>query len=329
MRPRALAIAWVVVAVVFLLLLFVELSKYSSLMSQIKTVTAERQRLTSEIQLREQQLLLELRKNAPLLQEMQWTIGGADPTVFLNRIAELAREKRMTITTIGPLERRSSPQFTKSWHAMQVRAPYREMRDLAGRIEQDGGILEDVRIQAALAPTGQQPAASPGADEVQASFNLVALEMSPQGKTILAQALAAGGGTPKALPGAPPALPVPSGAKATPPSRDPFAFLTPPTPPRPAAGSPGAAPAAAPLPELALKGIVSFPDGFLAIVNNQIVKVGDTVSGYRVERITEGSVTFTMPGATPGAAPTSRTIELPELAPAPAAAPTPTTAPRR
>ena len=328
MRPRALAVAWVVVAVVFLLLLFVQLSKYSALMGQIKSVTAERQRLTSEIQLKEQQLLLELRKHAPLLQEMQWTLGGADPTAFLNRIAELAREKRMTITTIGPLERRSSPQFTKSWHAMQVRAPYREIRDLAGRIEQDGGILEDVRIQAAPAATGQQPAASPGADEVQVNFNLVALEMSPQGKTIIAQALAASSGTPKALPGTPPGLPVPSGAKATPPGRDPFAFLTPPAP-RVPAGSPGAAPPAAPLPELALKGIVSFPDGFLAIVNNQIVKVGDTVSGYRVERITEGSVTFTMPGATPGAAPTSRTIELPELAPAPTAAPKPTTAPRR
>ena len=60
---------------------------------------------------------------------------------------------------------------------------------------------------------------------------------------------------------------------------------------------------------------MAFPDGFLAIVNNQIVKVGDTVSGYRVARITENTVTFSMPGAPP------RTIELPELAPAPPPAP--------
>jgi hypothetical protein len=66
------------------------------------------------------------------------------------------------------------------------------------------------------------------------------------------------------------------------------------------------------LPEVALRGIVSFPDGFLAIVNNQIVKVGDTVTGYRVERITENSVTLSVPGAPP------RTIELPELSPVPA-----------
>jgi hypothetical protein len=319
MRPRALAVAWVLVAVVFIALLLVELGKYRSLAGQIASVTAERQRLTSEIQLKEQQLLLELRKHAPLLQEMQWSLGGADPSAFLNRIAELAREKRMTITTIGPLEQRSSPQFTKSWHAIQVRAPYREIRELATRIEQDRGILEDVRIQAAPAATGPP---APGTDEVQANFNLVALEISPQGKTIMQQALAATGGAAQALPGAAVALPVPTGVQAKPPGRDPFAFLTPPAPRAPA-GTPGtpaaAAPPAAPLPEVALKGIVSFPDGFLAIVNNQIVKVGDTVSGYRVERITENSVILTRPDAATGT--TSRTIELPELAPAPAAAP--------
>ncbi len=58
---------------------------------------------------------------------------------------------------------------------------------------------------------------------------------------------------------------------------------------------------------LEVKGIVSFPDGFLAIVNNQIVKVGDMVSGYRVERIAENSVTLREPGVAP------RTIELPNL----------------
>jgi hypothetical protein len=88
--------------------------------------------------------------------------------------------------------------------------------------------------------------------------------------------------------------------------------LTPPASP-PTAGSTGPKPPPA---ALELKGIVSFPNGFLAIVNNQIVKVGDTVSGHRVERITEHAVTLREPGAT-----TPRTIELPEIAPAAPAAP--------
>jgi hypothetical protein len=63
-----------------------------------------------------------------------------------------------------------------------------------------------------------------------------------------------------------------------------------------------------------VKGIVAFPGGFLAIVNNQIVKVGDTVSGHRVERISDKSVTLREPGGAP------RAIELPELvSPLPAA----------
>ncbi len=64
---------------------------------------------------------------------------------------------------------------------------------------------------------------------------------------------------------------------------------------------------------LDLKGIVNFPDGHLAIVNNQIVKVGDTVSGLRVERITENSVTVREPSG-------PRTVSLPELGAPPAPA---------
>jgi hypothetical protein len=58
---------------------------------------------------------------------------------------------------------------------------------------------------------------------------------------------------------------------------------------------------------LELKGIVSFPGGYLAIVNNQIVKVGDTVSGHRVERITDNTVVFREPDGA------SRTVPLPDL----------------
>jgi hypothetical protein len=321
-RPRVLAVAWAVVIVGFVVLLLVEVNKYRSITNELNLVTTERQRLTAEIELRQQQILLELRNQAPLLQEMQWTLGGADPSAFLTSMAALAKEKRLTIMSIGPLEHRATPQFTKSWHTIQVRAPFREIEELVGRIEQDRGILEGVRIQPvpAPAPSGQTEGAAAPA-EIQASFNLASVEISPQGKQIIERAMAAtGAGKTAALPGSPPALPVPSAAQLKLSARDPFAFLTPPTPARPpatASASPQAP--AGPPPEFALKGIVSFPDGFLAIVNDQIVKVGDTVSGYKVDRITENSVTLSVQGATP------RTIELPELSPAPA----PRGAPRR
>ena len=44
-----------------------------------------------------------------------------------------------------------------------------------------------------------------------------------------------------------------------------------------------------------LKGIVGFPGGHLAILNNQIVKVGDSVAGHRVERVSEGEVVLKSP----------------------------------
>ena len=151
---------------------------------------------------------------------------------------------------------------------------------------------------------------------------MTALELTPEAKMIVERVQKEGGeGAQVRTRTRWPCRSRPSGRKAPTRRAGPVRVLRPPPASRSrdaAAGAPGAVRnrrgALRPVP-LELKGIVSFPDGFLAIVNNQIVKVGDTVSGHRVERITETSVTLTEPGASP------RTINLPELAPAPAAAP--------
>jgi hypothetical protein len=309
MTARAMVIGWILVALVALSLLGVELAKWRSTTTELARAATERLRLAAEIRLKEEELVAEMRKHAGLVQEMQWSSTGADPSVFLTRLAELAGEKRMTIVAVGGLERQSTPQFTKSWHSIQVRASYREILELATRVERDRGVLEDVRIEPAPGTPGQ-PDETRSSEDLQARFRLTALELSPQSKLIVERTLAAAGEGGKAPPGTPLALAVPSRPPAPPRVRDPFAFLAPPTPPVASLAGPGR-PASA-LPEVALRGIVSFPDGFLAIVNNQIVKVGDTVTGYRVERITENSVTLSVPGAPP------RTIELPELSPVPA-----------
>ena len=108
MRPRVLAVTWVLVAVVFLALLIFEFSKRRALSTEVARAGAERQRLTAEIQIKEGQLVSEMRKHSALVQEMQWTASGADPSAFLTRLAELAREKRMMVMAIGPLERQST-----------------------------------------------------------------------------------------------------------------------------------------------------------------------------------------------------------------------------
>jgi len=71
----------------------------------------------------------------------------------------------------------------------------------------------------------------------------------------------------------------------------------------------------APLAPFALSAIVGFPGGYLAIVNNQVVKTGDVVSGHEVVAITDSSVSLREPGAP------TRTLQLPELGAAPPAAP--------
>lgn len=308
MRERGLAIAWVVVGVVFLVLLAWEVSKARSLLTERARAAAEGQRLTEQIRLKEAQLVAEMRVNAAMLQEMQWTSAGGDPAAFLTRLAGLAQEKRMKVLGIGPLERQAVPQFNKSWHAIQIVAPYREIRELAGRIESEKGILEDVRLDLPGQPA--RPAGGPSpADEVQARFKITALELSPEAKKILERALAASGG--QAAAGSL-GLPVPATrvADASPLGRDPFYFIAPP-PPTVVAGRRPTEPPAPPRPlaPMELKGIVGFPGGFLAILNDQIVKVGDMVAGSQVERITQDAVVVREPGGAP------RTVVLPEIVP--------------
>ena len=225
MRERGLAIAWVLVGVVFLILGVWEVSKARALLTERARAAAEVQRLTEEIRLKEAQLVAEMRANATMLQEMQWTSAGGDPAAFLTRLAGLAQEKRMKVLGIGPLERQSVPQFNKSWHAIQVVAPYREIRELAGRIERERGILEDVRLDL----PGQAGRIGAPSEEVQARFKITALELSPDAKKIIERTLAASGGQAGA---GSLGLPVPAVtvADASPLGRDPFYFRAPPPP---------------------------------------------------------------------------------------------------
>ena len=232
---------------------------------------------------------------------MRWTAGGGDPGTFLARLAELAGDKRVRVIAVGPLERQVTPQWEKSWHAIQVVAPFREIRELAARIEAERGILEDARLEPVPASPSTAPrAGAPAVDEILARFRMTALELSGPSRRLVERALGAAGNAPSP-PAAPPAV-----------ARDPFTFVV----ARPAAAPPSAPPRVErPSAPLELSAIVSFPGGYLAIVNNQVVKTGDTVSGHEVVAITDGSVSLREPGAP------TRTLQLPELGGAPPAGP--------
>jgi hypothetical protein len=296
-------VAWVAVALAFVVLLASELAHWRALSSEGISASGERRRLGDEIRLREEQMAAELRARAPLLAELRSTAGAADPGTFLTRLAELAADKRVKVLAVGPLESQVTPHWQKSWHAIQVVAPYREMRELVARIEAERGLLEDIRIEPAtgpLAPAGRPGAPSP-VGEVYARFRMTALDLSAPSKRLVERALGAGSG-------APPSAPMPPAPLA----RDPFTFVAA-RPPAPVA--PPAPRVQSPLAPLELSAIVGFPGGHLAIVNNQVVKTGDVVSGHEIVAITDTSVSLRAPGAP------TRTLQLPELGGAPPAGP--------
>jgi hypothetical protein len=312
MKERDLAIAWIALAVVFLLALAWEFKTWRSVSTQATEVAAELTRIGSEINQREQELVREARANAGLLQEMSWTATGGDPTAFMRRVADLAQGSQLKVTAIGSIERQSTPQFTKSWHSIDISGPYHELKGLAARVENERGILENISLTEA--PKETREAARPregqrlgpgGETEVQAKFRITSMELTPATRDILNRASQASGIqlTPAPPPsGTAPGLPVPATPGAgTPAARDPFVYGVPPTTrPTVASSTKGEG--------LDLQGIVGFPGGYLAIVDNTIVRVGDKVRGHRVEDITERGVLLRQPNGAP------RRLTLPDIA---------------
>ena len=330
MRGRPLGLLWALTLVVFVILTFWGLSTWRSLVTRGQAVAAQRQHLTTEIKARQDEMVKQMR-SSNLLQEMQFSVERADPSVFLTGLADLTQGTRIRVLAISPLERQTTPQFVKSWQTVQLTSPFQDLRELAVRVEREKGILEDLVMDV---PTGPTPL--PGAPlEIQAKFKLTSMEVTGEAKRILQKAIA----VTRSAPGPTEAPPQPSLSLPFPPqpttaasaARDPFMFAQlpapavakppvravaggprstapPPGPGRPfqiavppagggAPGAPGAPPA--PLAKMEVKGIVGMPDGYLAIVNNEIVKVGDTIEQHRVERITPTEVVLRQPdGAT-------------------------------
>jgi hypothetical protein len=319
-RGRPLALAWVGVAVVVAIFIGVALAQWRSLVSRGQRAATERVLLANEIRAKEEEIVSFMRANVGLLHEMQWTSAGGDPAAFLTRLADLAREKRMKVIGIGPLERSATAQFNKSWHSIQIVGPYRELRDLAGRVEAEKGILEDVTV---IAVRDGGRAGAPRADEIEARFKMTALELTPDARKVFERAMASSGGAAAGAPSPSLALPLPAApAEVGSEARDPFAMTAAMRRPGPTGGgtpSTGVSPAGTGTEPgraaIELKGIVGFPGGFLAIVNNQIVKTGDTVLGNRVERIAEDAVVFREPGGG------TRRVTLPGLADGPPGGP--------
>jgi hypothetical protein len=303
-RERQLGIFWIALAVIFPLALVGLLHYASSLRTRSATAAAEVARLKAAIAQKEQETLAEMKSNAAILQEMSWTGTTGDPVAFLSRVADLAQGSRLRVLAVGPLEQQDTPQFSKSWHAVTVQGPFQDLVDLATRVENDRGTLENVAMEAqapsAVPPLAGQPA-SPlrPTPEVLARFRVTALQLTQQARQIIDDAAKASGVT-LAPPGpqAGLSLPVPSAATE---SRDPFSFGPSVQRPREAEAT------AAPKHAFDLQGIVGFPGGHLAILNNQIVRAGDRVAGYTIEHVSDTVVLLRQPDGT------SRRIPLPEI----------------
>ena len=282
MSGRKLLAAWIATVLVLVVALGWTVRQWVALGSLGATAGAKRSTLSADLDTQRQIIQKELLANVDLLKDMRWTPERGNPDAVVRRLAELVQGGQAKVLAIAPLERESTARFRKSWHQIEMTAPYRELVELATKVEHEGGVLEEVTLDIDRKP------GEPGTGPVRAQFRLSAMEPAEDAKRILDRAIVA------ARQAGPPAqvaaLTLPIEERAAGPAaqlRDPFGFV------QRVAAKTGTAYVQGPV---VLKGIVKFPGGNVAIVNDQTVRVGDLVDGQRVTEISDGRIVLSVPG---------------------------------
>ena len=319
MTGRRLGAAWIASAVVLSLALAWLVSQAITFGRSGASADAQHADLARQLATSRQKIQEELVAKVEVLKDLRWNADRPSAADIVRRLADLARDGHATVSALAPVEKESTARARESSHRVEMAASFHEIVDFATKVERDGGILEDVVFEIP-AKTGDATAAA--SEGLTAQFRLTTIEPSDDARQIMRRVLAASASHPRFALTSGLALPMDVQAPAAPSLRDPFQFTDISSRRRgatsvtaiaaqPAAGSPSPAPpVAAPL---VVKGIVKFPGGTMAIINDQIVKVGDSVEGQRVEAIADGRVMLHEP--TSG----SRSLPLAGFAPVPPA----------
>jgi hypothetical protein len=292
-KGRGLAAGWVVVVLVILVVLGWTVAQMVSFRRLGAAAHAQRAALTRDVEASRQKTETELAANAGLLRDIRWNRDRGTAAEVLRRLADLARDGEAKVVAITPLEQEPGARYRRSSHRIDMVASFRELVDFAARVERGGGILDEVVLEVVRAKAGGDA----GSDAIRAQFRLTTLEPSEDTRRIMDRVVAASAKTPKVSLVAALTRVSETRAEAPPaPLRDPFKYIEAPRRRSPGpvlARGPAAAPDVPPSAPVAVRGIVKFPGGALAIVNDQIVKVGDMVAGRRVHEIVDGKVVFT------------------------------------
>jgi len=302
MTGRNLVAGWIATAMVLLLALGWTVSQAIALRRSAASADVERTALARQLDASRQKMQDELVAKADMLKDLRWSPERPTAVDVVRRLADLAREGHARVSALAPVAKDTAARARESSHRVEMAASFHEIVDFATKVERDGGILEDVAFEIPAAKAGDPSAP---VEDVSAQFRLTTIEPSDDARQIMRRILAASPRNSKFALTSALALPMDVDLRPTPLLRDPFRFAEPPARRRPT-GTPSAvaappartsSPAAPGVVPLTVKGIVKFPGGTVAIVNDQIVKVGDLVDGQRVEQIADGRVVLHEPGS--------------------------------
>ena len=290
MKERGLAAGWIATVFILIIALVWIVTQTISLGRSEASAEAQRAALGRQLASSRQKMENELVAKVELMRDMRWSSERPTAEDVLRRLAELARDGHARVSAVAPVDKEMGTRARESSHRVEMTASFHEIVDFATRIERDGGLLEEVVLETPQAKPGEESSA----DGLSAQFRLTTIEPSDDARRIMRRVLAASAKDPKFSLASALALPIEGQGPAIGQLRDPFKFAE---SPRRRRASTVALPAPPPAVPITLKGIVKFPEGVVAIVNDRIVKVGDVVEGHRVESIANGRVVLHEPGS--------------------------------
>jgi hypothetical protein len=302
-KGRGLAAGWIATVLVLLFALGLTITQTIALGRSRASADLQHADLARQVNASRQKMQDELLAKVEVLKDLRWSADRPTAADVVRRLADLARDGHAKVSALAPVDKESTARARESSHRVEMAASFHEIVDFATKVERDGGLLEDVVFELPPSKTGES---ATGVEGLNAQFRLTTIEPSDDARQIMRRVLAASAKNPKFALTSALALPMDVQAQPAQSLRDPFQFAEAPSRRRgPATVTAMAAPstAASPVPPppvvvpLAVKGIVKFPGGTVAIVNDQVVKVGDLVEGQRVEEIGNGRVVLHEPGS--------------------------------
>jgi len=281
MKGRMLWLGWVGLLVFVVMAVGLTL-RQQGIYRQLASLVNMRKALETDYQKAEDTLKKDLTRYVKVLRRFPWLLESGSGTAFLTRLSDVASDHLLKIVGVGPLERKTIGQVERIGRRVKVSGSFSDILGVVEKVERNRGIMDGLTVK-----LSDQKGKNNGVEKLEAQFSLVTAELSTPVRKRMRSLLVTALDSKEAN-----GVPVVSAPQIewnfeVAALRDPFLPVRPFEAKEKAKKVTAAIPS---FPEVRLSGIVSLLNKKMAIINDQMLGVGDRFDGILVEQVTDDAV---------------------------------------